>query len=309
MAMKRLSGLMLRKWKEKERWTGRRRSEPYGGGEEDEEEEEEERQMDRSDRQTHRLMLRRKSEPFGQTEGAGKMEKKSESSRKKERRRSESNMEDEERRDGKRTETSRGKERRKSASWMMVEDKAGGQVDRRLKEADRRTLRRRSEPCGVLHVQLLPLSNRKRRELLQRRMGRRTSCGEEEDGQTDRRQGDEFKQMTRGRSEPVGPLDKTYSLSSPPPPPPPRQEELSCFRLETYLTEPRRPETRRLRSFSSPPDTGQHCSSSSSSSSSCFQLPPLAPPLPVGRLVRVGVATETHGQSVHTASEQRQRVS
>uniref|UniRef100_A0A8C4DS85 Protein kinase AMP-activated non-catalytic subunit gamma 2 n=1 Tax=Dicentrarchus labrax TaxID=13489 RepID=A0A8C4DS85_DICLA len=75
----------------------------------------------------------------------------------------------------------------------------------------------------------------------------------------------------------------THSLSShpPPPPPPPRQEELSFFRLETYLTEPRRPETRRLRSFSSPPDTGQH----SSSSSSCFQLPPLAPPLPVGRLV------------------------
>uniref|UniRef100_A0A7N6BVW5 CBS domain-containing protein n=1 Tax=Anabas testudineus TaxID=64144 RepID=A0A7N6BVW5_ANATE len=29
------------------------------------------------------------------------------------------------------------------------------------------------------------------------------------------------------------------------------------FRLETYLTEPKRPETRRLRSFSSPPDTGQ----------------------------------------------------
>lgn len=71
-----------------------------------------------------------------------------------------------------------------------------------------------------------------------------------------------------------------HSLSSPPPPP--CQEEVSVFRLETYLAEPRRPETRRLRSFSSPPDTGQ-CSSSSSSS--CFLLPPVAPPLPVGRLV------------------------
>ncbi|XP_041817843.1 5'-AMP-activated protein kinase subunit gamma-2-like [Chelmon rostratus] len=75
---------------------------------------------------------------------------------------------------------------------------------------------------------------------------------------------------------------RAHSLSSPPPPPPPpRQEEVSVFRLETYLTEPRRPETRRLRSFSSPPDTGQR------SSSSCFQLPPVAPPLPVRRLVEV----------------------
>uniref|UniRef100_I3KLA6 Protein kinase, AMP-activated, gamma 2 non-catalytic subunit a n=1 Tax=Oreochromis niloticus TaxID=8128 RepID=I3KLA6_ORENI len=73
------------------------------------------------------------------------------------------------------------------------------------------------------------------------------------------------------------------------------------FHLETYLTEPRRPETRRLRSFSSPPDTGQQVSAFSSasftslSSSSCCQKPPPAPPPvaspppapPVGTLVSV----------------------
>lgn len=51
--MKRLSSLMLRKWKEKERWTRRRRSEPCGGEEEEEE------------GQTDRRMTRRKSEPCG----------------------------------------------------------------------------------------------------------------------------------------------------------------------------------------------------------------------------------------------------
>ncbi|XP_013770861.1 5'-AMP-activated protein kinase subunit gamma-2 [Pundamilia nyererei] len=79
----------------------------------------------------------------------------------------------------------------------------------------------------------------------------------------------------------------SHSLSSPPPPSAPpvsRQEEASVFHLETYLTEPRRPETRRLRSFSSPPDTGQRVSTFSSasftslSSSSCCQKPPPAPP-------------------------------
>lgn len=74
-----------------------------------------------------------------------------------------------------------------------------------------------------------------------------------------------------------------HSLSSPPPPP--NQEDIGSFRLETYLTEPSRPETRRLRSFSSPPDTGQ-CSSSSSN---CFQLPPVVPPLPVRKLVSVEI--------------------
>ncbi|XP_054621664.1 5'-AMP-activated protein kinase subunit gamma-2-like [Dunckerocampus dactyliophorus] len=51
---------------------------------------------------------------------------------------------------------------------------------------------------------------------------------------------------------------RSYTVSSPPPPAP----SPPAFHLETYLTEPRRPETRRLRSFSSPPDTGQHFSSS-----------------------------------------------
>lgn len=48
--MKRLSSLMLRKWKEKERWSSRRRSEPCGREEEEEV-------------QTDRRMTRRKSEP------------------------------------------------------------------------------------------------------------------------------------------------------------------------------------------------------------------------------------------------------
>lgn len=199
---------MLRKWKEKERWTGRRRSEPYGGGEEEEEDEdEEERKTDRRDRQTHKRMLRRTSEPCGQMEeGQKKEEKKSDGGWKKESRKSEFKVE-EDRKDRRRTETGRGKDRRKSASWIMVDDKAGGQTDRRQKESDRRTLRRRSEPCSLLYVQLLPLSNRKRRELLQRRTGRRTSCSEEGYGHTNRRQGDG--QMTRGRSEPIGPLDNS----------------------------------------------------------------------------------------------------
>lgn len=196
---------MLRKWKEKERWTGRRRSEPYGRGEE-EDEDEEERKADRRDRQIHKRMLRRTSEPCGQMEeGQKKEEKKSDGGWRKESRTSELKVEEEDRKDRRRTQTGRGKDRRKSASWIMVDDKAGGQMDSRQKGLDRRTLRRRSEPCSLLYVQLLPLSNRKRRELLQRRTGRRTSCSEEGYGHTDRRHG----QMTRGRSEPIGPLDNS----------------------------------------------------------------------------------------------------
>lgn len=200
--MKRLSSLMLKKWKDKERWTGRRRSEPFGGGEEEED--------DVSDRQTHRRMLRRKSEPFGPTEEDEKtVERKSESSRKKEQRRSESNMGEEDRKDKRRTETGKGKERRKSISWLMREDKEGGQKDGKKKEADRRTLRRQSEPCETLYVQLLPLSSRKRRELMQRRTGRRTSCNEEGDRQTDRIQGN----GSRERISPVGPSDDSKQTS------------------------------------------------------------------------------------------------
>ncbi|XP_036936047.1 5'-AMP-activated protein kinase subunit gamma-2-like [Acanthopagrus latus] len=99
---------------------------------------------------------------------------------------------------------------------------------------------------------------------------------------------------------------RAYSFTSPPPPPPPpRQEEVNVFRLETYLTEPRRPETRRLRSFSSPPDTGQL--SSSSTSSTCFQLPPLAPPLPVGRLVEVADDMSEQPDPDDAASEESER--
>ncbi|KAK2859762.1 hypothetical protein Q5P01_004382 [Channa striata] len=280
---------MLRKWKDKERWTGRRRSEPNGGAEEEEEEAEvEESRTGKKDRGGHRRMLRRKSEPCGQTEGDQKTEeKKSEEGRRRERRKSESNIE-EDRKDRRRTEMARGKDRRMSASWIMEEDKDGGQTNRRQKEAERWSLRRRSEPCGVLYVQLLPLSNRKRRELLQRRTGCRMSYSEETDGQTDRKREDG--RMTRGRSEPIGPLDNTHSLSSPPPPAPPPQKEVSVFRLETYVTEPGRPETRRLRSFSSPPDTGQVPASRSPSSTCCQPPPPASPPtvcqsVPAGRPV------------------------
>ncbi|TMS01712.1 hypothetical protein E3U43_016767, partial [Larimichthys crocea] len=278
MAMKRLSSLMLRKWKEKERWTGRRRSEPYGGGEQ--EEDEEERQTDRRDRQTHKRMLRRKSEPCGLTEEDEKMEeKKTESSWKKERQKSESIMEEEDR---KKQEEDRDR-RRWSKEKVCIMGHGGGQSRRtggQEAEGGRQTdaeaaLRTMWHPaCPTVSC-----VHRKRKELLHRRTGRRM----EEGGQTDGEQRDGFRQMTRGRSEPTGPLDKTYSTSSrPPPSPPPRQEEVSSFHLETYLTEPRRPETRRLRSFSSPPDPGQR--SSTTSTTSCFQPPPPAPPRPVRRL-------------------------
>ncbi|XP_068593240.1 5'-AMP-activated protein kinase subunit gamma-1-like, partial [Cebidichthys violaceus] len=92
---------------------------------------------------------------------------------------------------------------------------------------------------------------------------------------------------------------RAYSLSSPPPPTPPRQVEVSVFRLEKYQTEPRRLETRRCRSFSSPPDTGKR------SSSSCFQLPALAPPLPVRRLVTDGMSEQPDPDD--TASEESER--
>ncbi|KAM9839269.1 5'-AMP-activated protein kinase subunit gamma-2-like isoform 2-T2 [Aulostomus maculatus] len=80
-----------------------------------------------------------------------------------------------------------------------------------------------------------------------------------------------IKLFTRSRRN----KSRAHSLSSPPP----RQEDVSTFRLETYVTEPRRPETRRPRSFSSPPDAGQP-------SPTCQALPlVLSPSLPVGKLV------------------------
>lgn len=187
--MRRLSSLVLRKWKEKERWTGRRRSEPYAGGNEEEEDEGEETKKENRDRLTYGRMMRRKSEPCGATE-EDQTEEKKKSGARRERRTYEPSVEEEEvRRDRRRAEPGRGRERRKSTSWLMAEDRAAGQ-------ADGTKLRRRSEPCGVLHVQLLPLSGRRRRELLQRRTGRRASCSEEEECH-----------MTRGRSDPIGPLD------------------------------------------------------------------------------------------------------
>ncbi|XP_049605328.1 5'-AMP-activated protein kinase subunit gamma-2 isoform X1 [Syngnathus scovelli] len=74
---------------------------------------------------------------------------------------------------------------------------------------------------------------------------------------------------------------RAFSLSCTAPPPPalqtpPGQGQVSVFPLETYASEPRR-----LRSFSSPPDTGPR-SSTSSSASGCHPTP-LATPLAVGK--------------------------
>ncbi|KAG7525464.1 hypothetical protein JOB18_027073 [Solea senegalensis] len=89
---------------------------------------------------------------------------------------------------------------------------------------------------------------------------------------------------------------RAHSLCSspPPPPPPPSQVETNVFLLETYVTEPRRPETRRLRSFSSPPDTSSSC---------CPQRPPLAPALPVGNLVEVADDMSEQAEPVDDVSE------
>lgn len=78
------------------------------------------------------------------------------------------------------------------------------------------------------------------------------------------------------------PPPPAQSMSSPPPAPPPAspssREEVAVFQLQTYLTEPRRPESRRLRSYSSPPDPG-HRYDLPTSSLTCCQ-PPQAPPTP-----------------------------
>lgn len=172
---------MLKKWKDKDRWMERRRSEPSDGGEE------EDRRTDLRHRQTHRRMLRRKSEPCGQMERDEKNEEKSNWTR------SESTIKED------RMETGSGKDQGKCST--MVEDRVGGQVDRIQRDMDRKWMRRRSEPCGALHVQLLHLSVRKRWT------GRRTSCSKGEDRQVDRRLEDD--QITRGTSEPIGPLNNS----------------------------------------------------------------------------------------------------
>ncbi|XP_036073352.1 5'-AMP-activated protein kinase subunit gamma-2 isoform X1 [Oryzias melastigma] len=216
--------------------------------------------------------MRRNSEPCGQTNEDEKERKNRE--KRTECKRSKSREEQDYSRQEK-----RGEERRRSASCVMVEDRGGCQGDRLRNAVDRKTVRRRSEPCGVLYIQLLPLSFRKRRDLLLRRTGRRLSCSKEGASAEDRMT---VGQMRRGMSEPVGPLDNTQSKSSPPPAPPPAspssREEVAVFQLQTYLTEPRRPESRRLRSYSSPPDPG-HRYDLPTSSLTCCQ-PPQAPPTP-----------------------------
>ncbi|XP_077952678.1 5'-AMP-activated protein kinase subunit gamma-2 isoform X3 [Gasterosteus aculeatus] len=87
-------------------------------------------------------------------------------------------------------------------------------------------------------------------------------------------------------------------LSSPPPPCVPPHQNLSAFPLEMYQEEPRRLETR-LRSFSSPPNTKQ-CSCSS-----CLQLPAVAPPLPVRRLVGGSMSEQLDPED--PASEESER--
>lgn len=160
---------MLKRWKEKERWTGRRRSEPCGGQEEEE-------------GQTDKRTVRRKSEPCGQ------MDKK---------------MEEKEGRRSEKEEVKRYR-RRKFTSW--TETKAGGETDRRC------TPRRRSEPCGVLHVQLVPLANRKRKEMLQRRTGCRRSCSKGVQQDVQQEVQEEVRQMGRDQPEAIEPLDNSKKI-------------------------------------------------------------------------------------------------
>ncbi|XP_061570035.1 5'-AMP-activated protein kinase subunit gamma-2-like [Cololabis saira] len=99
---------------------------------------------------------------------------------------------------------------------------------------------------------------------------------------------------------------RAHSLCSPAPPPGPsalpRQDEVTVFHLETYLKEPQRPETRRLRSFSSPPDTGPRCSHPSSS---CRLPLPGSPP--IRRLVEVAGATPEQPDPDDAALEESER--
>ncbi|CDQ63292.1 unnamed protein product [Oncorhynchus mykiss] len=72
----------------------------------------------------------------------------------------------------------------------------------------------------------------------------------------------------RRQSEPHGLLRNTSGISSPPSTPPTQSvKQPPAFLLEAYRSEPERPEAR-MRSYSSPPDTGQR-----------FSLPCIKPPM------------------------------
>lgn len=92
-------------------------------------------------------------------------------------------------------------------------------------------------------------------------------------------------------------LSPSLSLSDPPSahylPPPPLPP---VFQLETYLSEPQRLETRRLRSFSSPADATLSSASSSICISSRSASPPLGPGLQVWRLVSPSSSGGHRGQ-------------
>lgn len=94
---------------------------------------------------------------------------------------------------------------------------------------------------------------------------------------------------------------QAQSLSSPPPAPPPAppssREEDVVFQLQTYLSEPQRPESRRLRSFSSPPDPGQRFALPTSTFA-CCQQPPQAPPTHASPPISIQVS----GASVHVSA-------
>lgn len=106
------------------------------------------------------FMLRTKSAPSGHME---EEKKPSKNECNEEHRRSESNMQKEVDRKNwwrlrRRMDGEKG--RRNSTTTVVAKDRDGGQVDRE-------TLRRRSEPCSILHLQLLPLSSGRRRALSQ----------------------------------------------------------------------------------------------------------------------------------------------
>lgn len=214
--MKRLSHLMMKKWRETERWKERRRSEPCGGTTVVEEEKRSTRVAESAARDTGKMTPRRRSEPCGQV-----AEEEEERPKMKDRRRRKSEPSvrlgervwrtmptdrwtgDEE------EKKKKGRRRRKSESglpaaegWEDEDRGGGGQQGETDAWADRQALRQRSERGWPPVHQLPPLSDRKRKELLDRRMGRKAGR------MTDRKQEVTEGPTDRKREEPNGHDDR-----------------------------------------------------------------------------------------------------
>lgn len=235
--MKRLSHLMMKKWRETERWKERRRSEPCGSAAEVEEKRCT-RVAESAARDTGNTTPRRRSEPCGQeAEEEGEEERPKMEER--QRRKSEPSVRpDEQERRTTQTDGWMGGEeeekkkkgrrrRRKSESGLPLaaegraapgqgdEDGGGGRWGETDARTDRQSLRRRSEPCWALVLQLPPLSDGKRKELLERRMGRKTGRKVDRkpgmtEGQADRKQ-EVDRKLYRRKSEPGPPGVSEYN--------------------------------------------------------------------------------------------------